>query len=141
MRLRSAGRWFRGLRWLVVAGLVLLSFAAVGAPASARVYVPDCNYKPVFKPKTIQICSVGVLRQARNLHWYRWGGRKAQARGRFVYQTCEPSCVNGRVQRRKARVVLFGKRYCSHSRKRVYTRMRIIARGESRDPYAIRCGP
>jgi hypothetical protein len=140
-QVRGAPRLSRGVRLLIVGGLVVLLLGAAGAPASARVYVPDCNYKPVFKPEKIQICSVGVLRQVYDLDWSKWGGKKAEADGKYRYQTCDPTCVNGKVRHRKAHVELFRRRHCSYSDKRVYTRMKIIARNEPRDPYPIRCHP
>jgi protocatechuate 3,4-dioxygenase beta subunit len=130
-----------GARWRVAGGLVAVLLGAAAAPASAKVYVPDCNYEPVFKPDKIQFCDVGVLRQVYHLEWSKWGGKKAEADGKYRYQTCDPSCVNGKVRHRKAHVELFRRRHCSYSGERVYTRMRIITKNEPRSAHTIKCHP
>lgn len=132
-------------RWMLVSAVLVIACGAFSASASARTYVvTDCTgskYKhPEYKPKKISVPCSPTLRILHKLRWYRWGG-KAKARGRYAYQTCEPNCIDGKVRRRRARVVLYRKRYCGYSTKRVYTRMIIIARGEPRDPMKIPCRP
>ncbi|HYI38195.1 MAG TPA: hypothetical protein VEX39_16435 [Thermoleophilaceae bacterium] len=125
---------------LAVAGLTVLLFCAVAPAASARTYYPDCNdrYASKYKPAKIQLC-VGILRQLRGLKWTSWRAGTARAKGRYVYQTCKPTCVEGPEKRLAARVVLYRKRRCPG--RNVFTRMKIIAKGEPRTPFKIRCKP
>ncbi len=131
------------MRSKLVLSLALIAAFAIAAPAaSARTYFPDCNdgYKAKYKPRKIQAC-VGILRQVQRLKWSSWGTKRASARGSYIYQTCEPTCVEGKTKRLKARVVLYRKRRCPSTGKNVFTRMKFLAKGESSSPAKLRCRP
>ena len=121
-------------------GLTALLLCAAAPAAQARTYYPDCNdsYSAKYKPAKIQLC-VGILRQLRGLKWSSWRAGTARAKARYVYQTCKPMCVNGPVKRVDARVVLYRKRSCTG--RAVFTRMKILAEGEPRTPFKVRCKP
>lgn len=62
------------------------------------------------------------------LRWQGWGTRKAVASGRARVNTCEPTCADGRIQRREgAQVVLSGLEpgECRGRSGQFYTRARV----------------
>ena len=133
------------MRSKLVLSLALIAAFAIAAPAaSARTYFPDCNdgYKAKYKPRKKSKPASGSCGRSRGLSGAAGGPSAPALAGAYIYQTCEPTCVEGKTGKRlKARVVLYRKRRCPSTGKNVFTRMKFLAKGESSSPAKLRCRP
>jgi hypothetical protein len=96
----------------------------VGAQAGvARPYIPFGN-RPE-RPTVIEATEEATLVE---VSWREWGSPRASGTGTARVNTCEPSCAEGRVERRSgARIELSGLRAgkCRGEEGRFYTRARV----------------
>lgn len=97
---------------MVVSGLVavgLASPATAAEPNPNRTYVVDCQGELDYKPKQIVFaCGDGGVYFG-NIRWSKWNMNEAVGRGTLFYNTCEPNCGAGNVQRyKKVRIELGG---------------------------------
>jgi hypothetical protein len=94
--------------------LVLLSLLAVGATAKASgpVYWKSLSIPPIssqIKPKSINVSSgtgSGTFSVVSMSRWTGWGTRTAQSIGVARVKDCVPSCAEGGVKSRRAKVKL-----------------------------------
>jgi hypothetical protein len=116
------------MRWLIaVAATVSVAAAAAALPASAaaRTYMPDCQSKLRFQPRSVTVFCADAGMVVRRVDWTSWGDDRARGDSRRAFvNDCEPSCADGTFHRYHAQLLLRRPRTCSNGR-RAFTRMRV----------------
>jgi len=125
---------------LAVAAAVLV-LPAVLAGAAQRTVLPDCLGRPRFKPAAYVIACADANYFIDHLHWSSWTARTAAATGQAHFNTCKPDCVHGRIRTSAATVTLSKPHSCGRARRPSFSRLTVHARGVSRRPIPISCGP
>jgi hypothetical protein len=113
----------------VLAAAAMLLVAAA-APAAARTYMPDCQSKLRFQPRTVIVfCADGGM-VVRRIDWTSWGDLRAHGDSRRAWvNDCEPNCAEGDFDRYHVRLLLRRVRTCPDGR-HAFTRMRVRFVGE-----------
>jgi hypothetical protein len=107
------------IRAILTAGLLAV-LIAVPAQAGDDVYFRDYNdRRPKIEPDRITlVVGAGALLRFKNLQpWRNWGSLRTRAKGRYVYNTCRPSCVDGNYDSTGVRVRLSRIRTCGSQRR------------------------
>ena len=96
-----------GLSGLIAVGLAAPAHAA--EPNPNRTYVVDCQGELDYKPRQIVFaCGDGGVYFG-NIRWSKWNMIEAVGRGTLFYNTCEPNCGAGNIQKyTKVRIKLGG---------------------------------
>jgi hypothetical protein len=118
------------IRLIAAAVVMLAAAAALPASAAARTYMPDCQSKLRFQPRTVTVfCADGGM-VVRKIDWTSWGDDAARGDSRRAWvNDCEPSCAEGRFRRYHARLLLRRVRTCPGG-EHAFTRMRVRFVGE-----------
>jgi hypothetical protein len=123
---------------LALAVLTALPAVARGTAADNRVYVPiGCGkIRLVYKPRAMCLGNGGWFRR---ITWETYGGRRAIFQAQELYNTCKPTCVEGRSYWKHVRLSVSRVRWACG--KRVYTRLgafRMWVPGYDRCPFRKR---
>jgi hypothetical protein len=114
-------------RLLIVAMSATTLAAALDMPAGAgaRTYMPDCQSKLRYQPRSVTVfCADGGMR-VRRIDWTSWGDDRARGDSRRAFANdCQPSCAEGTIHRYRVRLLLRRVERCP-SGKRAFTRMRV----------------
>lgn len=106
----SGRRWTRAIALVGIAVLGLIPLAP-SESAGATVSVPRvwlCAQTLATRPRTIVIACADANTSVTDLHWTSWGGSRAEATGRYVWNDCVPYCAAGHLHSRAVRVRLYG---------------------------------
>jgi hypothetical protein len=75
-----------------------LSFTPAAAATTHHPLVYSSCVKPTYRPHSyVLTCADGYTRIQR-AHYSAWTGNSAAGHGRYVYNTCTPSCVAGTIK-------------------------------------------
>jgi hypothetical protein len=95
---------------VVFAGVLLLPTTAAIA-GSVTAVSSDCQHAEI-RPRSIILTCADANWLAKDLHWYRWGPLEARGRGFFEFNDCIPSCSEGHLHVRRAKIVLRHPHWC-----------------------------
>jgi hypothetical protein len=120
-----------------------LLVAIVPATAAEPTYVThDCTSVKQEPARIMFACGDGNYYVTR-LHWKSWGTSRAEARGVFHMNDCDPSCAEGRFHRRSGRLVLRYRKRCRDIKKNVFRQARITYKrawqGDRRQRFGLYC--
>jgi hypothetical protein len=93
-------------RRLVITCFVSLAFATAAQAQESDVVFEDFNHVGV-EPDRITIAGGSALLKWKSLKpWAGWGNFSTQGRGKYRYNTCDPSCAEGEIKWTSATVRL-----------------------------------
>lgn len=97
---RSGARRWRGTVALLAAfsssGIVAVITAMPAQASTRRVGIRTCSATTVVEPRSFLIYCADGNGELEQLSWQRWGATSAAGSGKYVYNTCTPTCAAGK---------------------------------------------
>jgi hypothetical protein len=130
---------------IVLAAVAAMSLLGVGAAVAGQetwVSGRDCSHLAQEPRKILFACADGGY-YADHLEWSSWEVRRAEGRGVFHFNDCDPNCAGGTFHRRTGGIVLHDRTWCEEPHRFVFNRARITYdrpyQGSRRNDYPLGC--
>lgn len=115
------------MRSVIIAGALVAAVVLPGAAGAAGrpTFLPAHCADQTIRPVQVTPGCDQNTRQLVDLHWSRWGHRRATATGSLYTNTCVPDCPSGTGRIDRVRVTADRLRHCRNGR-RQYTRVTYV---------------
>ncbi|HTW20546.1 MAG TPA: hypothetical protein VME70_10090 [Mycobacteriales bacterium] len=127
----SVSRLAAGVVLCTTVGMSIAPAAAAttGARPAGAVHtqVYSSCQKPTYRPHSYILTCADAYTQIHNARYSAWGRQRATGHGRYVYNTCEPSCAAGTMKHHPVTFTLYRARAIKGVR--LFTRMAVSYAG------------
>jgi hypothetical protein len=124
-----ASRQRQLLAAVLLAAAALIATAAMSASASSPLKITNC-FRASTRPKLLTLTCGDANTVLKGLRWSTFGGTTARATGKFVMNTCDPNCAEGRAVSFRVSVKATDPRKCKGGL-RVYNKLALRFTGHS----------